>query len=724
MGNSTVGLTESKKTVTEPPFERLIGIINETETDALIEKLKNSIHTEVSYLIPDFAEVFSIGIQELIEIAFEKLNSMVSAPYIDARSVQHSVKTMILSNGLIVLWNRTPSALLFDLNHCRFLSYIIFLEKYNSSTFCFNDIKYSTKSNHLLFAGRSSNNSYHSLKIIGNPPLLPFYAGDEKLPWTNKGSDVVEHVGTTHLVINLGNTQTIMITSKGDTTCTINEPASSYAVSDYKWLAIGYNKDTSVKIYEYNNEGVLTFESKLDTKTYISALAITSNELIVTAGTYNYWTTSENLIQLWDRHGKLIDKFPPQHSLINQLLLLPNGWLCVVSDKVRIWNLISKKVELTYDGSHAQLTSDGNLSITSKDRIILINVSTEYKNRIIKQATNNNLPDNLKYKLYYLHNLAKRNIYQAVLSNQSLKDSDAGHLVKLLSFTNLTEVDLSYNLFESTGLEILSNLLSIMKFLKNLKLAGNRITNSELKIFSNIIEDNPSGSLESLDLSNNLIDCEATSPFDSIVITLKGIKNKLAHCTSLTDIDLSQNYLPPQADSVFVGERDKESIFTYSFFKTKPNSVKSQIDPQNQITKSQWIVTYSCVKSKRHAFILLEGMRDNGQLFMKTYEINSEDRIGKATINERRIFPQNYNFTKIRHQTFVIDNNQGNRLMQSIGNKLNKDVSFCLFAGSSIGRVNCSDWCIKELANIGIEVKIPIIPTPENIASQNNCNIS
>lgn len=130
---------------------------------------------------------------------------------------------------------------------------------------------------------------------------------------------------------------------------------------------------------------------------------------------------------------------------------------------------------------------------------------------------------------------------ELIITDQSLDKQMSQPLFKALQHqSNLESIDLSNNLLEDESLNLLATILPTLPRLKHLNLAGNHITRDGITILASVTANN-FPNLESLDFSFNPLTNSSIPSLDILLTNTKNLK-KLSLCaTEMTDLPNPSN---------------------------------------------------------------------------------------------------------------------------------------------------------------------------------------
>jgi hypothetical protein len=503
-----------------------------------------------------------------------------------------------------------------------------------------------------------------------------------------------------------------------------------YVIATNKQNLIAISTKMGITIYEHfrstdtQKGNILKLRTLHSDKWCTKELVFVNPELLAAVTTDDYFNFS---ISIWNvNSASLLCEIPLLNKLIYQLLPLPNGWLCSVDDdstnNLKIWNIYSKKQEASlsvttnqYFHKYISLTHDDYLVIPLPTKIAFIDVSVTNDKKVIP-SQNLSFPSNIRFKIFRIHNLLKDHPNKALLSKSKISDLEIPMILGILRYSSsITELNLSYNNISASGIKQISEIIHDRSVIKYLILSGIQINLCSFDYFVKALGTTENKTLSLLDLSKNLIKADAEE--------LEEIKDKIekSHCT----IDLSQNYLSDQCDPLFEEEKGETSSFKYSFFKSRPQSLLSQIDPTKTLSINTWIVGLASPKDEQHSIIFIEGMSRSGQIILERYEIGTRDIFGSAKVAKSVLSPNEFSSHSFFIKTLYIDDVQGQRLRKLIDKKIGTKVPFSKCASRNSNTVNCVEWSLKQLAEVNIIIDRPYIPTPINVArGYSSCTIA
>lgn len=520
------------------------------------------------------------------------------------------------------------------------------------------------------------------------------------------------------------------------------EEATCLAVSERNgWVSAGFSNGV-VRFYELQADGQLSLLREWQAhKSYVDAITFLKDGSLASGGRENWWFfQKEHTIQIWNPHNgekEACLSLVSDRDYTKQLVALPNGWLCSRSSKNQaiIWNVRARKKELIYSSVLCVALSDADhLALIYSGRIYFIHLAAPTSSPYFRPDFKTLLPVHRKFYLFQLHNCLKQCLKhddnKVNLANLDLTDDNVSDVLKLLKYNkSVTDLDLSYNNF--TYNKELANLFQHTNLpLIKLRLAGNNI---DSLAFTYLMDSLHQKDVKELYLQNNIINYDKAS--------LERVKR----ASSLKMVDLSNNFLQqthlshnfpqPGDDSLYKDDPHKTKLrdggyYRFSIFRMKSASnkdgvkIKSRIDPNKSLTHSLWVISLSCHKQGQHAMILLEGMRENGQLFIERYHIRIDRRFyGEATIRVGYINPTELDSSVLCSISTYIDKNKGEELSNSLKKRHQhkENFAFTPLLGFMQAKkpYNCLEWCIKELKAVEIEIEAPILAfLPRTVASK------
>ena len=250
----------------------------------------------------------------------------------------------------------------------------------------------------------------------------------------------------------------------------------------------------------------------------------------------------------------------------------------------------------------------------------------------------------------------------------------------------IEEIDLSYNDLDLTALYSLSGAMRLNNTLKSINLANNRIMISKEHQIKTIV--------------NNIR------------------KNK-----NLNHVNLSANFLRPIFDSHLSNNpaalfySQKENTFIQSI-------LKPSITLSSKLGKEKFVAALACNKNSEHASIIIEGIGNTGQRFMKRYHINIHKEYWLRTITKIDEFNSSkFNRDNWYMDSYEIDYDKYCQLRDDVKNEIDNEITHpfgwiptctatCHTAKSEKQEtVNCTKWCIRKMQNAKIKIKTRIIPS-------------
>lgn len=354
-----------------------------------------------------------------------------------------------------------------------------------------------------------------------------------------------------------------------------------------------------------------------------------------------------------------------------------------------------------------EIGKDDNLNKKIQE-VSLINrgwIKTEfeqYEIRQLKQFLNKKLENELSAKLLDSSN---------DIQNAILKLIEKGKYIRYL--------DISNNSIDDDMMQKIATSLAVNTSIELIDLSNNEITRNGIFDFADIIKKAKNTTLVYLKLQNNWIHAGETY--------LHEIRKRLVKSNSNRQIDITQNFA-----------RITREILSQGFFHTslKIGNRFSCINKKDIITRDNWLV---CLMAKKniiedHALIIIEGMKNTGQLFISRFELFLTKDTGKAKASAKEsIDPVNIHelLDKYNHVDFKVERKKGKALILNIKEELGKEINYSKLGCSASGSDNCITWAIKQLNKAKIEtegieiswINIPSKKIPDSRTETNTCLI-
>lgn len=263
---------------------------------------------------------------------------------------------------------------------------------------------------------------------------------------------------------------------------------------------------------------------------------------------------------------------------------------------------------------------------------------------------------------------------------------------KALIFLSLNKNSIDDDDFKMLGENLVNHPL------KFLNVSDNLITESGIYDFSDIIK--PNKHLEFIKLDNNWVHTGKSN--------LAEIAKRLTKNNPKRMLDLSQNF-------VFL----TKELLSLGFFHSFISLANSCIDPEKKISRDQWIVFLMVKKTivSDHALIIVEGMKNTGQLFLARLELFINPMTGKGGISFKYMDPKDKVdlLNKYKFVSWSVKRTIAKKLILNIRDDEGKAINYSKLGIASAENHNCFTWAAIQLKKVGIEaVDIhPLINIPK-----------
>lgn len=280
------------------------------------------------------------------------------------------------------------------------------------------------------------------------------------------------------------------------------------------------------------------------------------------------------------------------------------------------------------------------------------------------------------------------------LKNNDITDADMVIISEKIQGSKIISMDLEENWISNRGLQSLILALDKNEYLSFLNISKNLIT------------------------SNRNIEELASVWCGSNISTYKQRAN------NTNSLDISCNYIVGNTENSF-----KTLLSKYLFLKSdRVYDVKSKINSALKITRDTSLVYLAYHPKSDHAVIFLEGMEENGQLFLERFDFKpkSADKIsnigviysvmGEVGANSWSWINVSKSLESLKSYSYdgwESDHSKVNNMRSYLKNaNANADESY-VFNLTGIGGYNCLTWAMKQIEkHIGITVRKPLLSLP------------